>query len=84
MPVIQNNSTRGNSSARRCLGNGLARLMTRLRTAIFAAVREENARAADDAARDEDKDLFDQLPDPPHLEYGEVRYRNGRFNYFDS
>ena len=55
-----------------------------LRGALLFALQKENRRSASEAGRGEARDLFDELPDPPHLEYGEVRYRNGRFKYLDS
>jgi hypothetical protein len=46
-------------------------------------VAAEGTLAATDESEGGSRDLFDELPDPPHLEYGEVHYRNGRFKYFD-
>ena len=62
------------------LARGLSHLASRVSTSLVEAIREEQRF---EAARHGERDIFDELPDPPHLEYGEVRYRNGRFKYLD-
>ena len=63
------------------LARGLSHLAGRVSTSLIESVREEQRCC--EAARHAEKDIFDELPDPPHLEYGEVRYRDGRFKYLD-
>jgi hypothetical protein len=50
---------------------------------LVASIGEEQDRASREAADGDARDVFDELPDPPHLEYGEVKYRDGRFKYLD-
>ena len=61
------------------LARTLTRLGGRVPTALLAALREELERSA----RSDATDAFDELPDPPHLDYGEVKYRDGRFKHLD-
>ena len=63
-------------------GRGLVGFLARLRRAIAAAIREETAQAAEEAVEDGQRDRLDELPDPPHLEPGEVKYGNGLHDYF--
>lgn len=65
-----------------CWARSLARVLERTRRAVWHAIEEDAIRSTQ-RADGSSRDLFDELPDPPHLEYGEVRYRNGRFNYLD-
>ena len=62
--------------------HGFVRLAERMRRSVWTAIKEENNRAYAES-RAPTRDLFDELPDPPHLEYGETRYRNGRFKQLD-
>jgi hypothetical protein len=63
------------------LASGVRRLAGGVSGALIASVQEELGRS--ERTERDARDLFDELPDPPHLEYGEVRYRNGRFKYLD-
>ena len=83
MALLLDKSARRRVLGHRRPGRGFLRFLARLRRAIVAAIREESARAAEEAARDDQRDLFDRLPDPPHLSYGEVRHYGGKLRYFD-
>jgi len=50
---------------------------------MLIAVQDEHARAVEDAAHEDAKDIFDQLPEPPHLDYGDVKYADGKLRYLD-
>lgn len=67
--------------ARSCAA--LVRFLDAVGGALRAALREEQDRTRREAGKDDSRDLFDELPEPPHLEYGEVRHRDGRFKYLD-
>jgi len=64
------------------VGRLLRRLGVRFRAALLSAFQEENARGAARAAEDGDRDPIYELPDPPHLEYGAVKYGQGMHDYF--
>jgi hypothetical protein len=53
-----------------------------LRAAILGAIATERARAENESAREAEKEILDLLPDPPHLETGEVKYGTGLHDYF--
>jgi len=61
----------------------MTRLFARFRRALLAAIHDETARATEESTRRDERDLFEKLPDPPHLSYGEVRYFGGKLRYFD-
>lgn len=63
------------------LASTLTRLCGRLPKALLAALRDELENL--ETTRSDAKDVFDELPDPPHLDYGEVKYRDGRFKHLD-
>ena len=65
------------------LGAGVLGFLARVPAALLAAFQDENTRATKKAVEDEDKDIFERLPDPPHLHYGEVKYTDGKYRYFD-
>jgi len=72
-----------NGSLLRRLGAGALDFLDGLRGALLFALRQENAQATGQAEKEDDKDLFDKLPDPPpHLDIGDVKYFDGRFRYF--
>ncbi len=64
------------------LGARVLRSFLQFPAALLAAFQEENARVTKRAAEIEDKDLIEHLPDPPHLDYGEVKYGTGVHDYF--
>ena len=65
------------------LGTGVLGFLDGFRAALLSALQEENSRATKVAEKEDDKDLFDNLPDPPpHLDIGDVKYFDGRFRYF--
>ena len=71
------------ASALNRLGVGVLRVLTRFPPALLAALQEENNRATTRAAEKEDKDIFERLPDPPNLDYGDVKYVDGKLRYLD-
>ena len=77
MPLFQQNLVR-HADGR------LEAFLRRISAALLSAFTEESERCAHEAAHSQARNLLDELPDPPHLEYGEVRYRNGQFKYLDS
>jgi len=60
------------------------RLLARLADGLRAAIAEESAQAERAAARAEEQARFARLPDPPHLQYGELKYGEGMHDYFRS
>lgn len=57
--------------------------VARLRASLIAAVTEEVAQASKDSMQDGERHLFERLPNPPNLEYGQVQYLDGKLKYFD-
>ncbi len=54
-----------------------------LRSSMAQAINEESERTAEEANAQDGRDLFDRLPDPPHLGFGQVRHYDGKLRYFD-
>jgi predicted nuclease with RNAse H fold len=74
---------------RSVLKNFIKRLGSRARYVVgtlsattVSAIETEHARASRRAEQNEERTLLDQLPDPPHLEIGEVKYGEGMHDYF--
>ena len=63
-------------------GRGI-RLARGLRGAVLGAVAAEHDRAEEEAAREEEKDIFERLPEPVHLDHGDVKYTDGKLRYLD-
>jgi len=57
------------------------RFFARVPAALLATFQEENTRATKEAEND-GEDRSEHLPDPPHLDYGEVKYGQGMHDYF--
>ena len=55
------------------------RILNRLRNALAYAIEHEAKREVQDADKAE---FADHLPEPPHLEPGELKYGNGMHDYF--
>jgi hypothetical protein len=69
-------------TSRSHLGKGFLRLLSKVRLSVLSAIEDESARAAAVASQDVDKNMFDNLPEPPHLEPGELKCGNGMHDYF--
>jgi len=70
-------------SLRTRLGRGLARLIGRLRIGVLRALAEETPSGADLAEKEGTEDLFDQLPEPVHLDHGDVKYADGKLRFLN-
>ena len=66
------------SLSQRCLA-----LVSAIRENVLAALAAENARATARDLADEDRDLFERLPEPLHLDHGEVKCGDGKFRFID-
>ena len=60
---------------------GCARLLDGLRRALSRAVVDEVARQSKDVERGSDL-CVENVPEPPHLEPGELKFGNGIHDYF--
>lgn len=60
--------------------NAFFRVLGRLRSALVYAIQHETERESQD--QDETEFVDRQLPEPPHLEPGELKYGNGMHDYF--
>jgi hypothetical protein len=60
--------------------NAFCRVLVRLRNALAYAIQHETEREDQDAYKTEFADHH--LPEPPHLEPGELKYGNGMHDYF--
>ena len=76
-------SSPSNSTTGASRGGRLTRLIERLRTALLGALEDENIGAAQDAGRDDSKDLYERLPEPVHLDHGAVKYTDGKLRFLD-
>lgn len=81
--MFERRNNAANGSTKAYFGARVTRLLSRLREALLAAIHEESTRATEESTRRDELDLFEKLPDPPHLSYGEVRYFGGKLRYFD-
>lgn len=75
-------TTRRNMNPSR-VGSGLARWVGRIRIGLLGAVEEESALATEEAEHEETKDIFDRLPEPVHLDHGDVKYTDGKLRFLD-
>ena len=62
--------------------SGFMRLLDRLRRALVAAVEDEAVRKDSTLATATDECVISDLPDPPHLEPGDLKFGNGMHDYF--
>jgi len=60
--------------------NALFRVLRRLRSALVFAIQHETER--EDQVEDQAEFADSHLPEPPHLEPGELKYGNGMHDYF--
>ncbi len=72
---------RQNAWNRLCHSGGVA--VRAFRSAVLASIEQEHARAEGHAAADEHRDLFERLPEPPHLDHGDVKFTDGKLRFLD-
>jgi len=70
-------------SLRTRLRRGLSGLIRKLRMGVLRALAEETRFGTDATERGGAKDLFDQLPEPVHLDHGDVKYADGKLRFLD-
>jgi hypothetical protein len=66
---------------RLCRSGGCA--VRAFRSSVWAAIEQEHARVERHAAADEQRDLFDRLPEPLHLDHGDVKFTDGKLRFLD-
>jgi hypothetical protein len=58
-------------------------LIDATRESLLGALTEEHSRAAANDASNEDQDLFERVPEPLHLDHGDVKFGDGKFRFID-
>jgi hypothetical protein len=75
------------TSWRKILWNRLCRnggrALRTFRSSVWAAIDQEHARSEGQAAADEQRDLFERLPEPLHLDHGDVKFTDGKLRFLD-
>ena len=53
------------------------------RRGLLEALEAEHEAAGAAAASEDEQDLFERLPEPMHLEHGDVQYGDGKLRFLD-
>lgn len=70
-------------SASKTLRQRCLELIAATRESLLVALAEEHSRAIAHDASNEDKDLFERVPEPLHLDHGDVKFGDGKFRFID-